>query len=94
VVWPPKPQLSKAFLLGRVSVGFLSQYFCIFIFSMTQEKMQQDECTHIYFYFCATTVNVPMGSYTPQNYSHGALGLLMQQINIFIFFYFLFLMQC
>jgi hypothetical protein len=41
---------------------------------------------HIYFYFYATTVNIPMGSYTPQNYSHGALGLLMQQINIFISF--------
>jgi hypothetical protein len=45
---------------------------------------------HIYFYFCATTVNIPLGSYTPQNYSHGALGLLMQQINIFYFLLFSF----
>jgi hypothetical protein len=45
---------------------------------------------HIYFYFCATTMNIPMGSYTPQNYSHGALGLLMQQINIFTSFIFFF----
>jgi hypothetical protein len=53
---------------------------------MMQEKMQHDKSMHIYFYFYATTVNIPMGSYTPQNYSHGALGLLMQQINIFISF--------
>jgi hypothetical protein len=31
-----------------------------------------------------------MGSYTPQNYSHGALGLLIQQINIFYFLLFSF----
>jgi hypothetical protein len=31
-------------------------------------------------------INIPMGSYTPQNYSHGALGFMVQQINIFIFF--------
>jgi hypothetical protein len=35
-------------------------------------------------------MNIPMGSYTPQIYSHGALGLLMQQINIFISFIFFF----
>jgi hypothetical protein len=51
---------------------------------MIQEKMQQDECKHFYFY--ATTVNISMGSYTPQNYSHGVLGFMMQQINIFISF--------
>jgi hypothetical protein len=33
-----------------------------------------------------TTVNIPIGFYTPQIYSHGALGFTMQQINIFIFF--------
>jgi hypothetical protein len=42
----------------------------------------------IYFYFCATTVNILSGFYTPQNYSHGGFKIYdaVQQINIFIFF--------
>jgi hypothetical protein len=40
---------------------------------------------YIFILFYATTVNISMGFYTPQIYSHGALGFMMHQINIFIF---------
>ena len=83
VIGPLSIRCPKAFFLSRVSVGFLFQYFCIFIFSMMQEKMQQDECMHIYYYFRATIVNIPMCSYTPQNYLDGALRFMMQQTNFF-----------
>jgi hypothetical protein len=39
------------------------------------------------FLFYATTVNIPMGPYMPQNYSHGAYKFMMQQSkHIFILF--------
>jgi hypothetical protein len=37
---------------------------------MMQENVKR--WMHIYFYFYATTMNIPVGFYTPQNYSYGA----------------------
>jgi hypothetical protein len=66
------PEFLRLFLilLSRVSTGFLSNTFYIFIMQRKYNKMNA-----YLFLFYATTVNIPMGPYMPQNYSHGAYNL-------------------
>jgi hypothetical protein len=45
------------------------------------------------FLFYATTVNIPMGPYMPQNYSHGAYNLWCSKATYIYFFSNAMLMQ-
>jgi hypothetical protein len=66
------PEFLRLFLiiLNRVSTGFSSNTFYIFIMQRKSNKMNA-----YLFLFYATTVNIPMGPFMPQNYSHGAYNL-------------------
>jgi hypothetical protein len=54
--WPLKPQLSKASkiifdFLSRILAGSLSQYFCIFEFSMMQRKSKKMNA-YLFLFLC------------------------------------------
>jgi hypothetical protein len=52
---------------------------------MMQKKMQHDKCMHIYFYFYATTMNIPMGLHTTKLSTWG-FRIYEAHKNIFILF--------